>query len=52
MLTDYVGKWLFPRLQPAQCEQKFKIIAATILLGLFSGGMLALVMFLRGAVGK
>ena len=52
MLTDYVGKLLFPRLQPAQYGQKFKIIAATIVLGLFTGGLLTLVLILRNAVGK
>jgi len=52
MLANYVGKLLFPRLQPSQYGQKFKIIAASILLGLVVGGIVALVMILRGAVGK
>ena len=52
MFTNYVGKLLFPRLQPSQYAQKFKIIAASISLGLVVGGILALVMIWRGAVGK
>ena len=52
MLANYVGKLLFPRLQPSQYEQKFKIIAASLLLGLVTGGIIASVMLLRGTVGK
>ena len=52
MFTDYVGKLLFPRLQPAEYRQKFKIVAATLLFGLVAGGLVAGVMILRGAVGK
>jgi len=52
MLIDYFGKWLYPRLQPSQYDLKFKIIAASILFGLFADGALAAVMILRGAVGK
>ena len=52
MLIKYVGKWLFPRLQSSQYGREFKIIAASILLGLFGGGILVAVMILRGAVGK
>jgi len=52
MFTDYVGKLLFPRLQPPQYAQKLKIIAASISLGLVAGGILALIMIWHGAVGK
>jgi len=52
MLAYYVGKLLFPRLQPSQYAQKFKIIAASLLLGLVTGGIIALVMILHGVVGK
>jgi hypothetical protein len=52
MLIAYFGKWLHPRLQPSQYELKFKIIAASILFGLFAGGALAAAMLLRGTVGK
>ena len=52
MLMDQFGKWLYPRLQPSQYELKFKIVAASILFGLFAGGALAAVMLLRGAVGE
>ena len=52
MFTDYVGRLLFPRLQPAQYGQKFKIIAATLSLGLVVGGIMALAMMWQGAVGK
>jgi len=52
MLINYVGKLLFPQLQSAQYRREFKIIAASISLGLVTGGILITVMILRGAVGK
>ena len=52
MLINYFGKWLYPRLQPSQYELRFKIIAASIVFGLFAGGTLAAVLFLRGTVSK
>lgn len=52
MLTNYVGKLLFPRLQSSQYRHEFKIIAASISLGLVVGGIMVTVMILRGAVGK
>jgi hypothetical protein len=52
MLANYVGKLLFPRLQSSQYGREFKIIAASILLGLFGGGILVAVMILKGSVGK
>ena len=52
MLKNYVGRWLFPRLQRSQYEHEFKIIAASILFGLVGGGVIALVMILRGTLGK
>jgi hypothetical protein len=52
MLANYVGKLLFPRLQRSQYGQKFKIIAASISLGLVTGGIMAAIMILRGAVGR
>lgn len=52
MLKNYVGKLLFPRLQRSQYENEFKIIAASIVLGLLGGGGIALVMILRGTLGK
>lgn len=52
MLKNYVGKLLFPRLQRSQYEHEFKIIAASIVLGLVGGGVIALVMLLRGTFGK
>ena len=52
MLKDYLGKLFFPRLHPSQYNQKFKIVAATISLGLFIAGGVTAVMILRGAVGR
>jgi cold-inducible RNA-binding protein len=52
MLKNYFGKLLFPRLQPSQYDQKFKIIAATLSLGLFVAGSLITVLMLRGVVGR
>ena len=52
MLKDYVGKWLFPRLQPSQYGREFKIIAVSITFGLLIGGGVAVIMIMRGAVGR
>ncbi len=52
MLKNYVGKWLFPRLQQSQYGHEFKIITFSILFGLVIGGIVAGVMVLRGTVGK
>jgi hypothetical protein len=52
MLTNHAGKLLFPRLHPSQYNHQFKIIAASILLGLIVAGSLITVMILRGAVGR
>lgn len=52
MLKNYVGKWLFPRMQRSQYGHEFKIIAVSIVLGLLGGGGMAAIMILRGAIGK
>ena len=52
MLKNYVGKLLFPRMQRAQYNHEFKIIAVSIVFGLIFGGAVAAVMIWRGAVGK
>jgi hypothetical protein len=52
MLKNYFGKLLFPRLHPSQYNHRYKIVAASISLGLFVAGSLITVMILRGAVGK
>lgn len=52
MLKNYVGRWLFPRMQRSQYSHEFKIIATSIMFGLLIGGALATVMIWRGAVGK
>ncbi len=52
MLKDYFGKLFFPRLHPSQYNQHFKIVAATISLGLIVAGSLTAVIILKGAVGK
>jgi hypothetical protein len=52
MLKNYVGKWLFPRLQHSQYNHEFKIIAISIVFGLLVGGGVAAVLIWRGAVGK
>jgi hypothetical protein len=52
MLKNYFGKLLFPRLHPSQYNQQFKIIAATLSLGLIVAGILITVMIQRGAVGR
>jgi hypothetical protein len=51
MLTDYLENLLFPRLQRSQYNQRFKIIAATLSLGLIVAGILGTVMIWRGASG-
>ena len=52
MLKNYLGKLFFPRLHPSQYNHRFKIVAATLSLGLIVAGSLITVMILRGAVGK
>jgi len=52
MLKNYFGKLLFPRLHSSQYNHRFKIVAATLSLGLIVAGSLITVMILRGAVGK
>ena len=52
MLKNYFGKLLFPRLHPSQYNQHFKIIAATLSLGLIVAGALGAVMIWRGAVNR
>jgi len=52
MLKNYVGKWLFPRLQRSQYNHEFKIIAVSIVFGLLVGGGVAAVLIWRGAVRK
>ena len=52
MLKNYFGKLLFPRLHFSQYGHEFKIIAASISLGLIVAGSMITVMILRGAVGQ
>jgi len=52
MLTKYIGKLLFPRLQSSQYGREFKIITASVSLGLVVSGILVTVMILRGSVGR
>ncbi len=52
MLKDYFGKFFFPRLHPSQYNQRFKIVAATLSLGLIIAGSVTVVMILNGVVGR
>jgi hypothetical protein len=52
MLKDYFGKLLFPRLHFTQYGHEFKIIAASIALGLIGAGILISVMIMKGSVGR
>jgi hypothetical protein len=52
MLKDYLGKLFFPRLHPSQYDQQFKIIAATLSVGLIVACVLGAVMIWRGAVHR
>jgi hypothetical protein len=52
MLKDYFGKLFFPRLHSSQSNQQFKIIAATLSLGLIVAGVLGAVMIGRGAANR
>ena len=49
---NYFGKLLFPRLHSSQYNQQFKIIAATLSLGLIVAGVLGAVMIWRGAANR
>ena len=50
MPKEYFGKLFFPRLHPSQYNQQFKIVAATLSLGLIVAGVLGAVMIWRGAM--
>lgn len=52
MLKEYFGKLFFPRLHRSQYNQQFKIIAATLLLGLMVAVGVGAVMIWRGAVNR
>jgi hypothetical protein len=52
MLKNYVGKLFFPRLHTSQYNHRFKIIAATISLGLIVAGSVTTAMILRGVAGQ
>jgi hypothetical protein len=52
MPENYFRKLLFPRLHPSQYNHRFKIVAASISLGLIVAGSMITVMILRGVVGQ
>jgi hypothetical protein len=52
ILKNNIGKWLFPQLHPTQYVRQYKIIAATLSLGLVAAGGLTTFLTLRAAVGK
>jgi hypothetical protein len=52
MFLNHLGKFLFPRLQASQYGQKFRIIAATLLVGLIVAGSVAAAMVWRGAASR
>ena len=52
MLKNYVGKFLFPRMQRSQYDREFKIITTSIVCGLLVGVGMAAILIWRGAVGK
>jgi hypothetical protein len=52
MLKDYFGKLFFPQLHPSQYNHRFKIVAATISLGLIVASGVITIMILRGTVGQ
>jgi len=49
MPLNHLGKFLFPRLHPSQYGQKFRIITATVLVGLIVGGGVAVAMIWKGS---
>jgi hypothetical protein len=52
MLKNNFGKLFFPRLHPSQYNQRFKIVAATLSLGLIIAGSVTVVMILNGVVTR
>jgi len=52
MLKNYFGKLFSPHLHPSQSNHRFKIVAATLSLGLIVAGSMTTVMILRGTVGQ
>jgi hypothetical protein len=52
MPKNYFGKLFSPRLHPSQYNHRFKIVAATLSLGLIVAGSVVAVMIWRGATGQ
>ncbi|MGD0206607.1 MAG: hypothetical protein ABSC89_03235 [Verrucomicrobiota bacterium] len=50
-MYEFFGKLLFPRLPPDLQRRKINILLAVLLVGLFLGGLTALMMVLRNKIG-
>jgi hypothetical protein len=50
-MCEFFWKLLFPRLPPDLQRRKINTLLAVLLVGLFLGGLFALVMILRNKIG-
>jgi hypothetical protein len=50
-MYNFFGKLLFPRLPPDLQRRKMNILLAVLLVGLFLGGLFALIMVLTNKIG-
>ena len=49
MMTERLGKWLFPRWQPYRRQRETKTLIVALLAGLFVAGLMAAILFLTNS---
>ena len=52
MTTDWLGKWLFPRLSPYRQKRETKTLMAAVAVGFFVAGIIAAVLVLANSAGS
>jgi hypothetical protein len=52
MMTDRLGKWLFPRLQPYRQKREIKTLMAALGVGLFVAGIITAILILVNSAGN
>jgi hypothetical protein len=52
MMTDRLGKWLFPRLQPYRQKREIKTLMAALGVGLFVAGIITVMLILVNSAGN
>ena len=52
MMTERLGKWLFPRWQPYRRERETKTLLVALLAGLVVAGILTAIIILTNSTGR